>query len=226
MRTNLRQRPRTAYRLSEEREGQQVHVHPSRLIVALLGLLGACRTEARQPERAVPPVKAGVHSAPPKVAVSDERTLCAGRPRCAVSKRQAVSGPADAELVVVRLGHSADAGADEDRCDRREYWLSLPPAHQLVARDCEVQWGADTAGPAEVTVKDARLDIRYLEFQSDDRCEMHRATIDVNGPKVVEQSRTVGSVVKSTCVPGRGSVALPPMGDGSPSRPLLTLHRE
>ena len=143
-----------------------------------------------------------------------------------ITKRQLVTGVTDTSLVEVRIAHTPDASADEDRCDRREYWVSRPGGSTLVAVDCETQWGADNPGPAEVKLQGAQLDVRYVEFQSSDRCESYAATVSLSGPKLTAvQSRTVGNVKKNACRIGKESALIDPLGDGSADHPLLTLHR-
>lgn len=95
-----------------------------------------------------------------------------------------------------------------------------------MAADCDVQWGADNAGPAEVRVTGAVIEVRYVEFQANDRCEYYTATVDVGGAKILTQNRLVGAVSKNTCMPAQERVPLPPAGDGSPGHPLVPLHRE
>jgi len=151
--------------------------------------------------------------------------LCRGRARCVVAKRQLVGGVADTSLVEVRIAHTPDASADEDRCDRSEYWVSRSNGSTLVAADCETQWGADNPGPAEVKLQGAQLDVRYVEFQSSDRCESYAATVSLTGPKLTAvQSRIVCNVKKNTCRVGKESAPIDPLGDGSADHPLLTLY--
>jgi len=143
-----------------------------------------------------------------------------------IARRQLVTGVADTTLVEVRIAHTPEASADEDRCDRREYWVSRPGGSTLVAADCETQWGADNPGPAEVKLQGAQLDVRYVELQSSDRCESYAATVSLSGPKLTAvQSRTVGNVEKDACRVGKKAALIDPPGDGSADHPLLTLHR-
>jgi hypothetical protein len=188
-----------------------VHVHPARLIVAL-GLVIGCRNQSVAVPTAAPTLQAPTD-------------LCRARARCSISRQFIADAPGVA-LVAVRLAHAPDAGTDEEHCDRREYWLSRPTGDLLVAVDCQVQWGADNAGPATVKVKGTRLEVSYTELQSSDACENYSATVSVVGPKLVEaQSRVVGTVVKNVCQPSRATAPLAPVGDGSPAHPLLTLNR-
>ena len=139
--------------------------------------------------------------------------------------RLPIATAAGGTLVTVRIAHARDASADEDRCDRREYWLSSLSGDALVAVDCETQWGADNPGPAVVRLQGASVNLRYVEFQSGDRCEIYTATVDATVPRVEAQTRAVGSVVKNACVPGKQRLPPAAVGDGSAKHPLLTLHR-
>lgn len=198
-----------------------MHFRPPFLVVLALvvTLCGGCRSEAAP--------TATLAAAPaPKGAAPGRPDLCHVRARCAVTTRQVVTGLTETSLVEVRIAHAPDASADEDRCDRREYWVSRPTGDVLVAVDCETQWGADNAGPAEVKLRGAQLDVRYVEFQSSDRCESYAATVALAGPKLTAvQSRTVGNVKKNACNLGKGLAPVDPLGDGSAAHPLLTLHR-
>lgn len=129
-------------------------------------------------------------------------------------------------LLEVRIAHAPDASADEDRCDLREYWAVRPSGNVLLATDCEVQWGADNAGPATVTVRGTEVDVLYVEMQSSDRCERYAATISLEpGKPTATESRTIGTVEHNVCRVAREAAPIVPLGDGSPGHPLLTLHR-
>ncbi len=140
--------------------------------------------------------------------------------------RQSIAEAPGVELVTVRLAHAPGASTDEEHCDRREYWLSRPTGDLLVAVDCQVQWGADNAGPATIKVAGKKLHISYTELQSSDNCESYSAIVDVVGPKLVEaQSRVAGTVVKDACRVGKQQAPVVPVGDGTAAHPLLGLHR-
>ena len=159
-----------------------------------------------------------------KSVASRSPDLCRGRSRCVITGRAPLAGVSGATLVTVRIAHASPD--DEDRCDRREYWLSRPGGDVLIARDCEVQWGADSPGPLTLVVRDDLLDVRYVEYQSSDRCEVFRATVSLSGPKLaVVQNREEGSVKNDACRLGTHPGLVDPPGDGSAAHPLLTPHR-
>lgn len=140
--------------------------------------------------------------------------------------RQVAAGVAGTSLVQVEIAHAPEAGGDEGRCNRREYWLSRPSGDILVAVDCEAQWGADNPGPAAVKLQGTQIEVRYVEFQSSDRCESYAAKVSISGEKpVVEQTRFVGVVSKDACHVANDSAPVDPPGAGSADQPLLTLHR-
>jgi hypothetical protein len=207
-----------------------VHVHKSRLgllVSVTLLVSGGCRS--RPKPQIAPVIRSAAlgedgHVAPnPSIGTDD---FCRGRRRCRTAKRQPIAGADDATLVEVRIAHSPDATSDEDRCDRREYWLARASGDALLAADCEVQWGADNPGPAQIKVEGTRLAVRYVEFQANDRCEIYEATVELRaGPRVETERRSVGTIAKDDCVPGSEHGALVPLGDGSADHPLLTLHR-
>jgi len=197
-----------------------MHVHPHRVVVALALLVGCKSPPPPAPAAPLPPTPAAITAAP-RPAPPDH---CAGRARCSIS-RHAVEGAPGVSLVTVRIAHAPEAKTDEEHCDRREYWLSRSSGDILVAADCEAQWGADNPGPAMVKVDGKKLRVSYTELQSSDGCEVYAAVVDVAGPRLVEaQSRVAGTVVKDACKPGKPA-AVDPVGDGSASHPLLTLHR-
>ena len=159
--------------------------------------------------------------------------LCGARPRCAVLRREMT--PARAELIVLRLSHVPDASSDEDRCDHREYWIlrageagnageaGKKRRAALLARDCEVQWGADNPGPAELHLDRDRASLRYLEFESSDNCETYEATVLLASLTVEAQQRWSGTTHGGRCERLK-RVALAPLGNGSVDHPLLVLH--
>ena len=199
-----------------------MHLSPPGLTLLLALAIGGCRGQP-SPKRSSPdPVEA---SAPRSTPVS-VRDLCWHRPRCSTAKRQPAVGVVGTEFVVIQVAPAPDASADQERCKRREYWLSGASGDLLIAADCDVQWGADNTGPAEVRMNGSRIEIRYIEYQSNDRCESYTATVDVVGPTIVSQNRLAGAVSRDTCVPTQKRLPLPPAGDGALGHPLLTLHRE
>jgi hypothetical protein len=96
----------------------------------------------------------------------------------------------------------------------------------LLAADCEAQWGADSTGPAELTLQGTKLSVSYVEFQSDDRCETLYAVIDLETASIEHQERKTGSVATNRCKVERLLNEMPPPGDGSRARPLLVLHAD
>jgi hypothetical protein len=148
--------------------------------------------------------------------------LCGPRPRCAVLRRERVSDPA-VELVVLRLAHAPGASSDEDRCDHREYWIVHTERNELLARDCEVQWGADNLGPATLHLDRGRASLKYVAFESNDNCEIYQATVSLASLTVESQERWEGSSRGDRCERLK-QAALPPLGDGSITQPLLELH--
>ena len=200
-----------------------MHLLPLKLTILVAAATlssGGCRREQ------APDGASSTRVAAPRPALEGRRDLCDHRPRCSTTRRQAVAAVAGAELVELEIAHVSDASTDEERCNRREYWLSRPSRSVLLAADCTVQFGADNAGPADVRMSGSRIDLRYVEFQSDDRCELYNATVDLAGPTVVAQNRLVGAVSKNQCIAGQERVPFRPIGDGSQGHPLLTLHRE
>jgi hypothetical protein len=196
-----------------------VHVHPHRLALALLAVASACRTPTRSTTELTSAREV------PKVAVPGGADLCRGRGRCAVVRRRSVTGLADTSLVETRIAHDPGATADEDRCDRREYWVLRPSGNVLLATDCEVQWGADNPGPARVTVRGTLVDVVYVELQSSDRCERYAATVSLDPAKLtVTEGRTIGTVERNVCRVGKEAAPAVPLGDGSADHPLLMLH--
>jgi hypothetical protein len=66
--------------------------------------------------------------------------------------------------------------------------------------------------------------VSYVEYQSDDRCEMLHAVIDLQTASIERQERKTGSVTSNRCKAERALKEMPPPGDGSSKRPLLVLH--
>jgi hypothetical protein len=150
---------------------------------------------------------------------------CQKRVPCLVEDSQPIDGLLGAALLRVSLKHP-DVGADEYRCDRREYWLAHDAGNVLIAADCTSQFGADTQGPADVRLAGTQLTIRYVEFQEDDHCEVVQATVDLSNVRVERQERRGGTVAQDACKPEGATMLVPPVGDGSVSKPLVVLHRE
>jgi len=126
--------------------------------------------------------------------------------------------------VDLRIAHRPDATEDADRCNRREYWFVARGRQVLLAADCEEQWGADNAGPAQTAIDGHVFRVHYVEFQSSDGCEVVGAEIELAGLGVTKRTRLTGTASGNAC----GSttpMADPTGGDGSPNRPLLVLHR-
>jgi hypothetical protein len=140
-----------------------------------------------------------------------------------VARQRSIAGTTST-VVDLRIAHAPDAGSDEDRCDRREYWVVSGRQTVLVAADCEAQWGADNAGPATTTVIGDRLEVHYVEFQSSDGCETVEAQISLSPPHVDRQERRRGTTRQDHCRATKPAPS-PPGGDGSPDHPLVVLHR-
>ncbi len=207
-----------------ERKAREVHLRTSRLtILALVAIWAGCRSEAATPPQAD---HRTVAAAGNKTAPTDPADLCRARSRCAIAGSVPVTAVPGTTLVTVRIGHAPSAASDEEKCDRREYWVSRPAGDILVAADCEVQWGADNPGPVTVQLRGTELDVRYVEFQSSDGCESYGATVSLAGPKITAlQTRKLGTVKKNVCRPSARSGVVDPLGDGSAAHPLLTPHR-
>jgi hypothetical protein len=186
--------------------------------VAVAGrLLAGCSTSTSAP----PSTTAGGR---PEATSAYRDNLCTNRSNCAVERVQSVDGVPEARFVRVVITPQS-IGDDDDDCERREYWLVNGPRNTLLATDCVNQLGADSQGPAEVTLTGSHLSVRYVEFQEEDRCELVDATIDLVAVMIERQERREGSVARDTCVPEGPHSITPPTGDGSPAKPLLVLHR-
>jgi hypothetical protein len=151
--------------------------------------------------------------------------LCHGRPRCSIADRRPAGNPDAGHVVVVRLAAPVEATANEDRCDRREYWLSRPAGDRLLAVDCEVQWGAEHAGPASLSVAGNLATFRYVEFLANDACEIVNATLRLPQARIESHSRHWGTVAGNQCRPSGKAVPLPTSGSGTLGHPVLVLHR-
>lgn len=127
-------------------------------------------------------------------------------------------------MVDIRIGHPPDAHEDQDRCDRREYWLVGPASRRLVAVDCEEQWGADSQGPADTVVTGTKLSVRYVEHGSSDTCGIYAGTVDLVTFQIESERRLSGEALGHDCVNQRIDTTAVPPGDGSPGRPLVTLR--
>jgi hypothetical protein len=122
------------------------------------------------------------------------------------------------QVVVVRLVAPADAAADEDRCDRREYWMSRPAGNLLLAVDCEEQWGAENTGPATITASGTLATFHYVEFLANDALRLPQGRLEAH-------TRHWGTVVSDSCRPFRKAAPVPAPGSGTLDHPILVLHR-
>jgi hypothetical protein len=189
-------------------------------LLGLLGLLG-CVAEVTSNARAV-----DVEERRGPGDGDVEAALCAGRPRCQLVQRQEIVSLPGSALVTTRIAEPADAESDEDHCARSEYWLARATGNLLLSADCEAQWGADNPGPAQVSLVEGRLNVRYVEFQANDNCELVEGSINLSSATVERHDRQDGVVVHDQCEPrGPSTLPKPANGDGSASRPLLVLHR-
>jgi hypothetical protein len=128
--------------------------------------------------------------------------------------------------VTARIAEPANVESGEEHCARREYWLSRAAGNLLLSADCEAQWGADNQGPAQPSLVEGRLNFRYVEFQSNDNCELVDATINLSSVAVERHDPQDGVVVHDQCEPRSASTLPNPAGgDGTASQPLLMLHR-
>ena len=150
---------------------------------------------------------------------------CHGRPRCSVAERLPAGNPDAGQVVVIRLSAPTDAADDENRCDRREYWLSRPEGDLLLAADCESQWGAENAGPATVAVSGTIVTFHYVELLADDVCEIVVAALRLPQGRIEAHARHLGRVVGNTCRPSRKVAPIPAPGSGMLDHPILVLHR-
>ena len=143
--------------------------------------------------------------------------------------RSRTGGPraarARAMSVIVRLAAPVDAATDEDRCERREYWLARPAGDLLLAVDCEAQWGAENAGPASLSLAGNLATFRYVEFLADNTCEIVEATLRLPEGRISTHTRHFGTVVGNQCRASRKVAPIPAPGCGTPDNPVLVLHR-
>lgn len=186
-----------------------MHIHKVLLIAFGTAGLAGCANTTSAATAALP--------APPAT-----DPLCAGRERCAVTRRRPAGG---ARVVAdVRINHRPDATEDADHCDRREYWLIDGSKRRLIAIDCEKQWGADNPGPADTSVAGEKMVIRYVEYGANDTCATYEAVVDTASFRVERERWMTGDVQDSKCVKQRVSQDHTQPGDGSSMRPLVTLH--
>lgn len=188
--------------------------------IAVIASPIACNS-ARQSPQAAPRAAAGE----PGFAVPGPVNPCGQRAHCVVQDQRPLPGVPNGILAQLLLPAQApEAPTDAEHCDRREYWLIRAKESTLLTTDCAVQYGADSQGPARVTVGGSRLSVRYTEFQESDRCEVVEATINLINLQV-EQQRQTGSVAGDKCLPERPLPLVIPLGDGTLDKPLLLLHR-
>jgi hypothetical protein len=176
-----------------------------RFVLALTVMLVACAACQSTPSQKPPPPE-----------------LCAARPRCKVVQRRPVAGGAGLTLFDLRLEHAPGA-QEEERCDRREYWVVGPRGNRLLAADCAVQWGPDAPGPATTRLEGTKLYLRSDELKANDVCELSAAVVDLATLRVT-QGRRRGTFVRRECV-GQSDAELFALGDGSAAKPLVTLHQ-
>jgi hypothetical protein len=185
------------------------------------GLVALCWAGCRE---ATPPARPAAKPPRSQAKAAAPDPLCHGRPRCSVVDRRA-AGPAAGSVVIVRLAAAANAPTDEERCDRREYWLTRPAGNLLLAVDCEAQWGADNAGPASLSVTGDLARFRYVELMANDDCETVEASIRLPEARIDAQVRRRGKVVRDQCRASRTTMPSPAPGSGAADDPLLVLHR-
>jgi len=195
-----------------------------RLATVLLG--AGCAQQGAPGPREQPPVSPPASMATRAAQSAPPRGPCAGRPRCTVAETRALDGLSRAALLRAEIDPPANATTDEEQCRRREYWLQRSSGNLLLASDCETQWGADSTGPAQVTLQGTKLSVQYVEFQADDRCETLNAVIDLQTVRIEHQERKAGAVASDRCNAQHVLSELPPLGDGSSERPLLVLHAD
>jgi hypothetical protein len=208
----------------------QVHIH-SVCLTALVGVVSSlgCRKPYASPSSMSSTSTSrqamvdGALGGEPTISRIDP--LCHERPRCSIADRRPAGSPGASDVVVVRLAAPTDAATDEDRCDRREYWLSRPTGELLLAVDCEEQWGADNAGPASLTVAGTLATFHYVEFLSNDACEIVDASVRLPQGRIEAHTRRLGRVVDNVCRPSRKGAFIPGPGSGTLHHPLLVLHR-
>jgi hypothetical protein len=196
------------------------------IALALATSWTACR-KIPEPPASLPPASTRSTQAPkPETKVAPADLLCRGRPRCSVVNRLPIGSEGACTLLTLRLAAPADAAADQDRCNRREYWLSRPAGDVLLAVDCEAQWGADNAGPALLSVTGNLATFRYVEFLANDACELVEATVRLPEARIEAQTRHFGTVVRDQCRGLRKPAPVVPPGTGKADSPLVVLHRQ
>jgi hypothetical protein len=192
--------------------------------------IGACRqvpgAPSHVPPSGVSPSAAHTAAAPSAPLNDRDSALCKERPRCALTRHRPVMESPDRLVIVdLRIAHEPSATTDEDRCDRREYWLLGPGREILLANDCESQWGADNPGPATTSLDGTRFRVSYVEFQSSDGCETVDATVRLSPLAIEKEVRRQGTVRRNQCSAQKPVRTPLTPGDGSIGRPLLALHQ-
>jgi hypothetical protein len=195
-------------------------------LIALLVASGlACRKASPPPSSPTLTSPRSVEAATVQAKLPPAEPLCRGRTRCSVAERRPATVPDAGTIVIVRIDAPVDAATDEDRCRRREYWLSRPAGELLLALDCEEQWGADNAGPASLRVTDNLATFHYVEFLADDACETVDASIRLPQGRIESHARHVGKVVNEKCRASRKLATPSAPGTGAADDPVLVLHR-
>jgi hypothetical protein len=202
-----------------------VHVRTTALIGAAIAFSWlACRKpSAPSPVPITSPLIVEAPKAQTAPTLADP--LCYDRPLCFVADRRPVADFESVSVVTVRLAAPKDAATDEDRCERREYWLARPQGNLLLAVDCETQWGADNAGPASLSMSGNLVTFRYVEFLSDDACETVEAIVRLPEGRVEAHTRHLGRVVGKQCRASRKVLPPPAPGSGARDTPVVVLHR-
>jgi len=208
-----------------------VHFHTIGVITLAFAVsLPACR-RASAPTQAVSSTSISLGLGTVDVAPKRELTvaptdpLCHGRPLCSVTDRLLAGSPDAGYVAIVWLAALVDAAVDEDRCDRREYWLTRPAGDLLLAVDCKEQWGAENAAPAKVTLSGTLAKFHYVEFLANDSCEIVDAALRLPQGRIEAHTRHWGTVVGSSCRPSRKGAPIPALGSGTLDHPILVLHR-
>jgi hypothetical protein len=215
---------------AEQHQGSEVHIPTIGVMALAFSLsLAACKRAPAPTLPAPPPIARSQNavdvSAKREPADEPADPLCHGRLRCSIMHRLSAGSPETGRIVVARIAASPNAASDEDRCDRREYWLARPEGDLLLAVDCAEQWGADNAGPAEVMVSGTLAKFHYVEFLADDRCEIVDAALRLPQGRIEAHARQWGKVVGNLCRPTRKRAPIPEAGSGTIDHPILVLHR-
>jgi len=194
-----------------------MHICPARIAALVTWVaLAACRSSSSA-SRVPAPVGR----------MSTSEALCEGRPGCRVMRSRSVDGmlKGPTEVVDLEFRHPEDAGPDIVRCDRREYWLVDSSSRRLIATDCEEQSGADDPGPAQTALAGTKMTFRYLEGGSNDTCDTYEAVVALNVFRIESQERLTGEFTPDNrCINRRPHPKIVAPGDGTLSRPLVTLH--